>query len=96
MKHDIYIALIALSTGWGMHASLAKRFCLRCKSRSFALNTMLYGTTRKNNFLRNFLIASGLQIYLGAAFIEIVQVWGWKTTMKVASEILKGIRNAKR
>jgi hypothetical protein len=95
MKYDIYIALLALSSGWSMHAALARKFCLRCKLRQYALGMILRGITQ-SNFWKKFIFVSGVQIYIGSSIFEITRVFGFKRTFEIASNIVKEAQRARR
>lgn len=40
INREIYIALVALSVGWSMHARVSSRLCLRCLLRRKSLTIM--------------------------------------------------------
>ena len=94
MIRDIYIAFIGLSVGWGMHASLAARFCFRCVARRTGLRILKFSQRKMPKFLMQLIAMIALGWYGMIVIQEIAEVFGWKFIGTVFQNLLKGANDA--
>lgn len=93
MKHDIYLAFIGLSIGWGMHASLAARFCLRCASRKTAIKLAKFSQRPMPRFCMNIVLTAAIG-WMALIFVQdIASVFGWKPVLKTAVKLIEQLKN---
>jgi hypothetical protein len=94
---DLWIAFFALSIGWGMHAELARRFCLKCSMRTAALKLAKLTMRPMPQFIMKLLLTFAVS-WMGLLIIqEIAQVFGWKNVLRIVTQITKGyIKDGKR
>lgn len=75
---QIPLAMISLSVGWGMHAAIAARWCLRCATRKFAISVGKFSRKPMPQFCMKMVLMFSLGILGMLLLRDMAEVFGWK------------------